>query len=187
MLGDEIRVGERGDAGDDDQIGRLGQFLNERVTGGDIRVGGLRVGDVGGVVEVAEGAFDVDEHGVIAVSVLQRLTDLVDAVGQHGRGDIVALQLDGIRPGLLLAGGGGEDGLERIFLRVRRRRGGGDVLPLQLLRLIEVDAVRRIDRVAAQVADARENEQPDQHHGQQRDQKRTAQRPFVAVGKNTHR
>ena len=55
MLGDEIRVGERGDAGDDDQIGRLGQLLNERVTGGDIRVGGLRVGDVGGVVEVAEG------------------------------------------------------------------------------------------------------------------------------------
>ena len=54
-------------------------------------------------------------------------------------------------------------------------------------RCSEVDAVRRIDRVAAQVADARENEQPDQHHGQQRDQKRTAQRPFVAVGKNTHR
>ena len=63
----------------------------------------------------------------------------------------------------------------------------GTSYPLQLLRLIEVDAVRRIDRVAAQVADARENEQPDQHHGQQRDQKRAAQRPFVAVGKNTHR
>ena len=26
-----------------------------------------------------------------------------------------------------------------------------------------------------------------QHHGQQRYQKRAAQRPFVAVGKNTHR
>ena len=95
MLGDKIRVGERGDARNDDQIRPAGQLLNERVAGGNIGVGGLGVSDIGGIIEVAERAFDVEQDGVIVARGGQRLPDLVDAGGQPGRGDVISVQLNG--------------------------------------------------------------------------------------------
>ena len=185
MLGDKIRVGERGHAGDHDQVRRFGQLLYERVAGGDVRVCRLGVGDVGRIIEIAERAFDVDEHGVIAVRVGQRLPHLVHAVCQHGRGDIKALQLHRVRVDVRFLGSGGQDRFKWIVLCVgwpfRRLRGA-----LELLRFVKIHAVWRIHDVAAQIADARENEQAEQNDGQQRDQRNAPQRPLVAVGKNTH-
>ena len=82
-------------------------------------------------------------------------------------------------------GSGGQDRFKWIVLcvggRFRRLRGA-----LELLRFVKIHAVWRIYDVAAQIADARENEQAEQNDGQQRDQRNAPQRPLVAVGKNTH-
>ena len=186
MLSDKVRVGERGDACDDNQIGRFGQFFDQCVTGVDVCVGRLRIGNICRIIEVSKRTFDVNEHGVVAVCVRKRLPHLIHTVCQHGRRDIKTLKLHSVRVYVCLLGSGGQDCFKRILLCVgcvRHRLRGA----LKLLRFVKIHAIRRIHDIAAQIADARKNEKAKQDCCQQRDQRNAPQRPLVAVRKNTHR